>query len=560
MPTEYSVDVGTWRRNFVHLIVTQGEMNARELKVTLLNPDGSEFDTTGYAARLYITESSGRNVFTDAELSGNIVSAIIPMISSAGEADAQIVLTKGEECLKICGIILDVCPSNLDEALSSDDDWSALLAILNDPQAVVDGIKADAEAYVNQATTAAQTATTKAAEAAESASDAADSAASIAGSVDTAAEKAAQAAASAAAAAEDAERAANAATVQIGTVTTGEAGGSASVVNSGTPSAAVLDFVIPRGEQGPQGPAGENQVTTDTATDITGLLKGAGGKVAQAVAGVDYALPGETGGVSSLNGLTGAVTLSPGTGIGISPGGSILTVNNTGVMSVNTGAGAITLNGQNGISIGNAVGGIVNIAGNTYIHTTNGNMNDYTQTGIHFFTTYQYNASPGGSGQPSYMIVNAEDTSPTGIYYQWAYFHSLNSTTVYQRSYMKATSAWGFWTVTQHTGFVSCYTGAANVPCIITGSGDSYNLAVPAFEYSGKNAGEAILTLPSGWKFTNNYGNASNMCIAMGFDSNNDASSASFCFPNTDKTAINRGLHAPITGFVAACNFGLVKA
>lgn len=42
-----------------------------------------------------------------------------------------------------------------------------------------------------------------------------------------------------------------AATVSIGTITTGEAGSNATVANSGTTSAAVLDFTIPRGDAGP---------------------------------------------------------------------------------------------------------------------------------------------------------------------------------------------------------------------------------------------------------------------------------------------------------------------
>lgn len=44
-----------------------------------------------------------------------------------------------------------------------------------------------------------------------------------------------------------------AATVTVGTVTTGEPGTDAIVRNSGTESAAVLDFTIPRGETGPAG-------------------------------------------------------------------------------------------------------------------------------------------------------------------------------------------------------------------------------------------------------------------------------------------------------------------
>ena len=47
-----------------------------------------------------------------------------------------------------------------------------------------------------------------------------------------------------------------AATIEIGTVTTAPAGSDAAVTNSGTSSAAVLNFTIPQGATGPQGPAG----------------------------------------------------------------------------------------------------------------------------------------------------------------------------------------------------------------------------------------------------------------------------------------------------------------
>ena len=45
------------------------------------------------------------------------------------------------------------------------------------------------------------------------------------------------------------------------------------------------------GAQGEQGPAGPNEITADTATNINGLLKGADGKVAQAAGGTDYLTP-----------------------------------------------------------------------------------------------------------------------------------------------------------------------------------------------------------------------------------------------------------------------------
>lgn len=53
-----------------------------------------------------------------------------------------------------------------------------------------------------------------------------------------------------------------AATITIGTVTTGAAGSSAAVVNAGSTSAAVLNFTIPAGATGPQGPAGPPGTTT----------------------------------------------------------------------------------------------------------------------------------------------------------------------------------------------------------------------------------------------------------------------------------------------------------
>lgn len=55
-----------------------------------------------------------------------------------------------------------------------------------------------------------------------------------------------------------------AATVSVGTVTTGAAGSSATVTNSGTSSAAVLDFTIPRGDTGATGETA--QVASMTAT------------------------------------------------------------------------------------------------------------------------------------------------------------------------------------------------------------------------------------------------------------------------------------------------------
>lgn len=69
-----------------------------------------------------------------------------------------------------------------------------------------------------------------------------------------------------------------AATVTVGTVTTGEPGTDAIVTNSGTESAAVLNFTIPRGENGAGGAAEPETITWDGETsglvsaDVNGHL------------------------------------------------------------------------------------------------------------------------------------------------------------------------------------------------------------------------------------------------------------------------------------------------
>jgi hypothetical protein len=60
----------------------------------------------------------------------------------------------------------------------------------------------------------------------------------------------------------------SAATVNVGTTTTGTAGSSASVINSGSTSAAVFNFTIPRGDKGEQGNAGPGVATGGTIGQV----------------------------------------------------------------------------------------------------------------------------------------------------------------------------------------------------------------------------------------------------------------------------------------------------
>lgn len=60
-----------------------------------------------------------------------------------------------------------------------------------------------------------------------------------------------------------------AATITVGTTTTGEAGTQASVTNSGTTSAAVLNFTIPKGEKGDKGDPGEAGTQINSIAPLT---------------------------------------------------------------------------------------------------------------------------------------------------------------------------------------------------------------------------------------------------------------------------------------------------
>lgn len=62
----------------------------------------------------------------------------------------------------------------------------------------------------------------------------------------------------------------NAATISVGTVTTGEPGTDANIVNSGTIYDAVLDFTIPRGDKGDKGDKGD---TGATGNGVSGVSK-----------------------------------------------------------------------------------------------------------------------------------------------------------------------------------------------------------------------------------------------------------------------------------------------
>lgn len=201
---------------------------------------------------------------------------------------------------------------------------------------------------------------------ATAATAAANAAASQVASSAAAAQQAAADAEQAVKDAQAAVEAAVAATVEVGTVTTGAPGTEASVTNSGTANAAVLDFTIPRGD--PAGPhaaqhaaGGDDPITPTAIGAIPSAQMGAASGVAtldanskvtadqtsaaQTAESASFTLALEDAGKLMRVNASSAVTITIPTNAGVAfpP--------NTEIEFVQFGNGALTFSGANGVSI-----------------------------------------------------------------------------------------------------------------------------------------------------------------------------------------------------------------
>jgi microcystin-dependent protein len=107
-----------------------------------------------------------------------------------------------------------------------------------------------------------------------------------------------------------------AATVAVGTTTTGAAGSSASVTNGGTSSAAVLNFTIPRGDTGATGATGSTGATGPagsaatvavgtTTTGAAGTNASVSNSGTSSAATLDFTIPRGDTGATGATGATG---------------------------------------------------------------------------------------------------------------------------------------------------------------------------------------------------------------------------------------------------------------
>ena len=211
-----------------------------------------EFELTDYQipteseARIFIKKPSGLEVYNSASITGNrvIVKPTTQMFAESGKQFGQIQISKGTDIL--VSFLLDFrIEKNIisETAVESKDEYGILDGLINN----------------------ARDAVTSAKNAASSANNAASSANEAAGDANAAA-------AAANNAAEELQEKVNAgdftASVTVGTVTTGNPGTQASVVNSGTDKDAVLDFTIPRGNTGTVENLSEQPITfTEAATN-----------------------------------------------------------------------------------------------------------------------------------------------------------------------------------------------------------------------------------------------------------------------------------------------------
>jgi hypothetical protein len=171
-----------------------------------------------------------------------------------------------------------------------------------------------------------------------------------------------------------------AATIAVGSTSTGAAGSSASVVNSGTSSAAVFDFTIPRGDKGDKGDTG------NTGSAGPGVATGGTtGQFLSKASGTNYdttwatIVPGDRYLTSSTTSLTignGTKSLTVGTGLSYTPTQNVTITFDASnhmhgeVLTYNTGTGAMTVDVKNHTGSGTYSAWVVNVGGVTPVTST----------------------------------------------------------------------------------------------------------------------------------------------------------------------------------------------
>ena len=174
-----------------------------------------------------------------------------------------------------------------------------------------------------------------------------------------------------------------AATISVGSTTTGAAGSSASVTNSGTSSAAVFNFTIPRGDKGDTGNTGATGATGAVGPGVA--TGGTTGQFLSKASGTNYdttwatIVPGDRYLTSSTTSLTinnSNKTLTVGTGLSYTPTQNITISYDAShhmhgeVLTYNSGTGEMTVDVNHHTGSGTYSAWVVNVGGVTPVTST----------------------------------------------------------------------------------------------------------------------------------------------------------------------------------------------
>ena len=136
MEAKKQISLNAWNRYLVTVQAVQGESRARKLAISLIDQSGAPIDLTDAGVRLYAEKKDGTKVFTDGivtDVEKGIAEFILTnqLVSTPGEVKGNVVVTQSTgKCLKFIGLTIQVLPSDLENAVESTDEFSALTAAL----------------------------------------------------------------------------------------------------------------------------------------------------------------------------------------------------------------------------------------------------------------------------------------------------------------------------------------------------------------------------------------------------------------------------------------------
>jgi len=192
-----------------------------------------------------------------------------------------------------------------------------------------------------------------------------------------------------------------AATINVGTTTTGSAGSSASVTNSGSTSAAVFNFTIPRGDTGQAGSPGQGVATGGTVGQV--LAKVDSSNYSTQWVNQSVAWGNITGGIASQTDLNDALVDKLSLSGGIMSGAIVF--DPIGGQNINRGTFDSGRGGYNGISLNCAVGVELNWQAGFLKAVNSGGFN----VPVNFDSNIALSDDVFGSGNSKTISANAID-------------------------------------------------------------------------------------------------------------------------------------------------------